>query len=337
MEDEQAFFSGLNLIEEAEDAGRHSKERNHINLDMWGSCTSKNVLKNMRKTACLKPIHVDLLRQVLDVCSTAGVAAFVYAGTALGVYREGGRMLPHDYDADLACLEYSDNQPPEGSLSKLANYCLESNIPFSGVDGQAPPTHEMDSEVTPPCIRVCLANSLESDRSWLFFDDDEIKERPFNGCGSKTAKFYFTDVGLSEAAKRLKTKLKPAQITALQYDSSNIHVDLFTLSPHPDWPNEMLRVNWHRNGMYNSLAKPFHHKNFFPLQRLTFEGLLILAPADLKGYLTAEYGYLGRDAMYDRERQCYVKIPAELRAKLPEAYSCYVSTKGDGESVAKEM
>ncbi|VDN10085.1 unnamed protein product [Dibothriocephalus latus] len=269
MEDNDWPF--FDLAQEQKNVSNSPQE---VSLNMWGSCTPKTFMKTIRRTACLKPLHVALLREVLSTCENAGLPVFAYAGTALGLYREGGEMLSHDYDSDLAVLEYQDAKM--GSLSKLANFCLSSNIQVSGIEG---------FDESPVSLR----------------QNDDIPK---------------ISHGLLSCAESLP-RIKPVQLRELVQDLSNIHVDLFTLSPHPSSPVQHLRVNWHLGNGYNSSAKLFARDAFFPLKSMVYEDLPILAPANLEAYLTVEYGYLGRDAMYDRETQRYVKISDDVFRQLP--------------------
>lgn len=292
-------------------------------FDMWGSCTPRNIQKKIRRTNCLKPLYRDLLQQMVSLCRRAGVDVFVYAGTALGVYRERGRMVAFDYDADFATLEYAGDDGTN-SLSKLANFAL--------LDESVLVTHirSLKTQTRPDAtMQIDFSNSL-GPTDWMHADSHGVvRERLYSGDGSKRAKFKFTHKGLRRAAEKTGGRLKSAQVEELVNDLGNIHIDLFTLSPHPQSPENHLRVNWHKAGLYDSSSKMFLRKHVFPLQKATFEGVEVLAPADLYGYLTSEYGYLGRDAMYDAKTQCYVKIPPELRDKLPKAFQNYISAASD--------
>ncbi|KAM7539854.1 hypothetical protein Aperf_G00000037040 [Anoplocephala perfoliata] len=316
MDDREPLHALGNLFDEKA-AAREGKP--YVAFDMWGNCTPRNMSKKMRRTACLKPLYRELLRQFVDICTTAGIEAFVYGGTALGVYREGGRMIAFDYDVDFAVFEYSSDG--EGSLSRLANSCLREEglrvkvVNISGLH------HNPPLEAT---VCVDFLNTLEASSPWLTMNTEGlVVEQPFTGAGAKRAKFYFTPHGLQEAAEI--GHLKPTVFNELSKDLTVIHVDLFTLSPHPDSPNNYLRVNWHKEGLYNSLSKKFSRQNFLPLQRVIFEEVEVLAPANLEGYLKEEYGYLGRDAMYDSTQQCYIKIPEAFRDSLPSHCQKYIN------------
>lgn len=315
---EEELFQPLQELFDEEQAARTAKT--HISFDMWGSCTPRNICKKIRRTACLKPFHRELLRQFLVICMGAGVEVFVYGGTALGVFREGGRMIAFDYDTDFATLECPQSElSSEGNLSRLANFCLrdQSGVRVVNVEGLR---YELPSDAT---IQVDFQNSFSS-TFWLFMSPEgRVCERPYTGSGSKRAKFYFTSHGLREAAQKVG-QVKSSVVEQLNNNLTDIHVDLFTLSPHPDSPQRHLRVNWHKGGVYDSLNKKFSCKFFFPLKKVTFEGLEVLAPSNLEGYLTEEYGYLGRDAMYDSTRQHYIKIPEHLRDTLPHNYKKYL-------------
>lgn len=316
--DETEILPVLDSLFDEEKASREGKL--HISFDMWGNCTPRNITKKIRRTNCLKPLHRELLRQFVEICTAAGIKAFVYGGTALGVYREGGKMIAFDYDADFATYEYPPEHP-EGVLSHLANFCLQEDrhAKVVNIDGVS------QSSTAEATVCVDFLNVFQP--TFPFFsvnDEGKVVEKPFDGGGAKRAKFYFTAYGLQEAAKKVGS-VKPSVLNELNKDLKDIHIDLFTLSPHPDGPEEFLRVNWHRGGLYNALRKKFSRQHFVPLQKVLFEGVEVLAPANLEGYLKEEYGYLGRDAMYDCSTQLYVKIPEEFREKLPENYHKYIN------------
>ncbi|VDN96831.1 unnamed protein product [Rodentolepis nana] len=316
--DDTEILPTLDSLFDEQAAAREGKP--HISCDMWGSCTPRNISKKIRRTACLKPLHRELLRQFVNICTNAGIEAFVYGGTALGVYREGGRMIAFDYDADFATFEYSSDGEV-GSLSCLANFCLSegSNAKVINIEGLM---HNPPADAT---VYVDFQNVFEPSAPWFSLNTEgKVIEKVFNGVGAKRAKFYFTHHGLQEAAKRIG-QVKASVLNEVSKDLTDIHIDLFTLSPHPDSPDENLRVNWHRGGLYNSLNKMFSTRHFLPLQKVIFEGVEVFAPANLEGYLKEEYGYLGRDAMYDCSTQCYVKIPEEFRESLPPNYKKYIN------------
>ena len=100
------------------------------------------------------------------------------------------------------------------------------------------------------------------------------------------------------------------------FDIGLAHVDVFTLSEHPDDPKRFC-VNWNLPGVYDYKKKAFPKSIFFPIKTYSFEGLEVTGMNDLKAYLEIEYGYLGRGAMYDCKTQLYVKIPNNLLTQLP--------------------
>ena len=316
--DDDIFLSLSQLF--AEDWANRSKKVT-VSLDMWGFCTPQNINKKIRRTAYLRPLHRELLRQFVQICLDADVEAFIYGGTALGAFREDGHMIPFDYDNDFATLEYSQkNELSEGTLSRLANFCLHEPS-LAGLFDIQGLNYEAPSEAI---IQVDFRDPFFS-TPWLFLNNEGfISERIFSGVGGKRAKFYFTPNGLREAVRKVG-QVKFGKFEELNRSITDIHIDLFTLSPHPDSPQDHLRVNWHRGSVYDSLNKKFSVNHFFPLQKVTFEGVQVLAPSNLEGYLTEEYGYLGRDAMYDSAKQCYIKIPEYLRDKLPAYYKKYIS------------
>nr|VZI50352.1 unnamed protein product [Spirometra erinaceieuropaei] len=205
-----------------------------------------------------------------------------------------------------------------GSLSKLANFCLSSNIEVSGIEGFDGASVLLRKDNDVPKIAVSFRNALGCEK-WLYVEKTDscaIHERSYTGVGAKSAKFTFTEHGLRSVAKKYP-RIRPSQLCELVHDPSGVHVDLFTLSPHPSSPVQHLRVNWHFGNGYNSCAKLFERNAFFPLKSMVYEDLPILAPANLEEYLTVEYGYLGRDAMYDRETQRYVKISEAAFRQFP--------------------
>lgn len=45
------------------------------------------------------------MKLVADYFNRVNVSYFIYGGTALAVYREGGKIIKHDGDIDVAILE----------------------------------------------------------------------------------------------------------------------------------------------------------------------------------------------------------------------------------------
>ncbi|CAH8527204.1 unnamed protein product [Dicrocoelium dendriticum] len=250
-------------------------------LDMWGTCTQRNLRK----------------LRVLELCESANVDAFVYGGTALAVYRECGKMIEHDTDIDLATLEYDSKGV--GSFTKLLYTCENEGILCHGVHPDYSTSWIEESK-----LRLDFASSITGS-SWFGRSGDRFTEIPYSGQDCKRIKFFLTECGLRSACDELR--LKSSLFHKVLSDPSVLHVDLFTLSDHPLYSGSHLRVNWNIPGVYDCVRKRFPVHCIFPTQSAAFEGVSVKAPADLELYLTIEYGYLGRDAVYDYARQEYIK------------------------------
>lgn len=202
---------------------------------------------------------------------------FIYGGTALSVYREGGRMIKHDGDIDIAILESDFSNAVHG---------IDSFCAFK--EGDVLMSHECSHRK----------------RGWF---DADGKEIPFSGAvGGKRLKFF--------ASRKL---FKQFGFQADEsFDLDLAHLDVFTLSQHPDDSN-CYCVNWNFPGSYDYRRKAFPKSIFSPLKTYNFEGVEVYGMNDLRTYLEIEYGYLGRGAMYDCKTQLYVKIPENLFKQLP--------------------
>ncbi|PAA82694.1 hypothetical protein BOX15_Mlig032626g1 [Macrostomum lignano] len=163
-----------------------------------------------------------------------------------------------------------------------------------------------------------------SGKPW--FESGSTVEIPYAGRGCKRVKFSLTEAGWAAVGLNCGPKRFP-------FDPCLVHLDVFTVSPHPLDPNGSLRVNWSVPGIYDCMDKRFPADCLFPAVPCTFESVPTFAPRDLLAYLTVEYGYLGRDAMYDSSTGLYVKIPPELRTQIPGAAARWADSAGaDAES-----
>lgn len=261
---------GLDVIFQEEESAEH------LSLDMWGSCRADNFQQKLKENESFKPLRVHLMKLVADYFNRVNVSYFIYGGTALAVYREGGKIIKHDGDIDVAILE-TDFSNVVRNIDKF------------------PALKDNDVLMSDEC-------SLRK-RGWF---DGGGKEIPFCGVGGKRIQFI--------ATRKLFRQF--GFETDEHFDKGLAHVDVFTLSEHPDDP-KCFCVNWNLPGVYDYKKKAFPKSIFFPIKTYSFEGLEVTGMNDLKAYLEIEYGYLGRGAMYDCKTQLYVKIPNNLLAQLP--------------------
>ncbi|OON14407.1 Creatinase, partial [Opisthorchis viverrini] len=308
MESEDNAFLQV-LFDETNKCGPGDDVPPSISFDMWGTCSIRNFRRQLRMNRSLKSLRVHLLTLVLRFCKVAGVEPFVYGGTALGVYREDGKMIERDSDIDLAAIEYDSTS--RGTFTRLLRACLDNGTEYSGIYN----ANDVDFRDSVSPIRLDFSSGTTMKR-WLSVDDNgEIKEARYNGSDCKRVKFFFSLQGLEEASRLLgKNKRIVRNVSS---DPSLVHVDLFTLSIHPDYPNTHFRVNWNIPGVYNCSEKPFPISAILPCRPCTFEGIPLQAPADLKVYLEIEYGYLGRDAIYDSASRMFVPVSPNHRRFIP--------------------
>ena len=248
-----------------------------ISFDMWNGCTVKNFRAKLGQNKTFKPVLVYLLKQVTEYLSQINVHYLVCGGTALSVYREGGKFIHRDEDVDIAIFE-SDFSTVLQNLSSFTSM-QDGNISMSD---------------------TCPVKGT----SWFDNDGNEI---PYNGCGGKRLKFAGT--------KKLWDKfgIRPD----IRFDQTLAHLDVFTLGQHPDDPS-CFCYNWNIPESYDFRKKRFPKTCVLPLKTYNFEGLNVQGPSDLKTFLEVEYGYLGRDAMFDFASQLYVKIPESVFEELPK-------------------
>lgn len=251
--------------------------QNAISFDMWNGCTVKTFKSKLGQNKAFKPICVYVLKQVTEYLSRINVQYLVCGGTALSVYRERGKMIPHDGDVDIVIFESDFSKVLQNILSFTS--LQENNIDLS---------------------ETCPVTGTH----WFDKDGSEI---PFTGCGGKRLKFF--------ATKKLWDKfgIRPD----LRFDSSMAHLDVFTFGKHPDDPS-CFCYNWNIPGSYDFKRKRFPKTCVLPLKSYNFEGLNVQGPKDLETFLKVEYGYLGRDAMFDFASQLYVKIPDSVYKELPK-------------------
>ena len=248
-----------------------------VSFDMWNGCTLGNFRTKLGQNKTFKPLCIYLLKEVTEYLSRMNIQYFVCGGTALSVYREGGKMIRHDGDVDIAIFE-SDFFKVVQNLSSLpaihSGYIsLSDKCPLNGT-------------------------------SWFDEDGSEI---PYSGCGGKRLKCC--------ATRKLWDKFGIKR--DLLFDSSLAHLDVFTFGQHPDDPN-CFCYNWNIPGKYDFRRKRFPKSCVLPLKTYKFEGVCVQGPNCLETFLEIEYGYLGRDAMFDSDSQLYVKIPESIYQKMPK-------------------
>ena len=139
--------------------------------------------------------------------------------------------------------------------------------------------------------------------SWFNEDGSEIL---YSGHGGKRLKFFATRKLWNDFGIR----------SDLGFDPSLAHLDVFTFGQHPDDPN-CFCYNWNIPRLYDFHRKRFPKSCVLPLKTYKFEGISVQGPHSLKTFLEVEYGYLGRDAMFDFASQLYVKIPEQVYDSLP--------------------
>ena len=248
-----------------------------LSFDMWGSCRADNFQTKLQENQSLKPLRVHLLKLVTAYFNKMNIKYFIYGGTALSVYREGGRMIKHDGDIDIAILE-----------SDFSNAVCGIDSFFALKEGDVLMSHECS----------------HGKRGWFDADGNEIS---FSGeVGGKRLKFF--------ASRKLFKQFGFETDESFCLDL--VHLDVFTLSQHPD-DSSCYCVNWNIPGSYDYRRKAFPKSIFSPLKTYNFEGVEVCGMNDLKTYLEIEYGYLGRGVMYDCKTQLYVKIPENLFKQLP--------------------
>lgn len=246
-----------------------------ISFDMWNGCTLGNFRTKLGQNKTFKPLCIYVLKEVTEFLSRMKIQYFVCGGTALAVYREGGKMICHDGDVDIAIFEsdFSSVVQNISSLPAIHNgyISLSDKCPFNGT-------------------------------SWFDEDGSEIS---YNGCGGKRLKFFATRKLWVEFGVR----------GDLLFDSSLAHLDVFTFGQHPDDPT-CFCYNWNICGKYDFRRKRFPKSCVLPLKTYKFEGVCVQGPSCLETFLEVEYGYLGRDAMFDSDSQLYVKIPESIYKQM---------------------
>ena len=250
---------------------------NSISFDMWNGCTLSNFTSRLGQNKLFKPVCVFVLKQVTDYLNRINVQYFVCGGTALSVYREGGKMICHDNDVDIAIFERDFSSV----LQNLSSF-----------------TSMQDGFIY--VSDKCPLNGT----SWF---DEGGSEISYNGCGGKRLKFCATRKLWDQFGIR----------SDLLFDPSLAHLDVFTFAPHPD-DHSCFCYNWNIPGSYDYRRKRFPKTCVLPLKTYNFEGICVQGPNCLKTFLEVEYGYLGRDAMFDFSSQLYVKIPQSVYEKLPK-------------------
>lgn len=264
-----------------------------ISFDMWSGCTPGNFRTRLGQNRAFKPICIYVLKEVTEFLSRINIQYLVCGGTALSVYREGGKMIRHDGDVDIAIFE-ADFSSVMRNLSSF--------------------TSKHDGYIS--LSDKCPVNGT----SWFKDDGSEIL---YSGRGGKRLKFYATRKLWDEFGVR----------TDLGFDPTLAHLDVFTFGQHPDDPT-CFCYNWNIPGRYDFRRKRFPKSCVLPLKTYKFEGVSVQGPNCLETFLDVEYGYLGRDAMFDFASQLYVKIPEPVYENLPKKIK-KVLANNNGMNVAR--
>ena len=168
-----------------------------ISFDMWNCCNVKNFKSKLGQNKTFKPVCVYILQQVTEYLSRINVPYSVWGGTALSVFREGGKMIRHDGDVDIAIFETD--------FSKV----LQNLSSFT-------PIQDGSISISDTCP--------VKGTGWFYEDGNEI---PFSGCGGKRFKFLGTKKLWEEIGIR----------PDIRFDPGMAHLDVFTLGQHPDDPD----------------------------------------------------------------------------------------------------
>jgi hypothetical protein len=192
-----------------DDAPVRASNKPELSFDMWDSCTPENFRKQLKRSKFYKPRLVALLRLVSEFLDRIGVPHFAYAGTALAVLRENGKMIAHDSDIDLA-IEESD-------FKKV--YTARDELPDE---------------------LVCDSRCPESGNSW--WDETAQSDVSFAsvGHGGKRFKFFYTREGERTCActcarcvlTRSEAWASQPSLAKHPYDPGSLHVCAGTLYLH---------------------------------------------------------------------------------------------------------
>jgi len=264
-----------------------------LSFDMWDTTHVRNIKKVVRKSRRLLALRVELLRRVVGFLERlADVNWCVYGGTALSVLRENGRFIAHDYDTDLA-LDEAHFARVWHALSQLTEddeflaprlVYWHAGCPFNRVPWMVP---QADGSVKETVFQLTARSQVKSFKFYLTRDAWQLLDPDFNG--------------------KVPT-----------FDRGDVHLDLFTMGQHPTRPDHLI-CNFAANSSYDPLRHIWPRAVFWPAAvGASFENVSVCTPRDLEAYLRGEYGYLGRDAIYHRPSQLYVKIPKQLYDDLPQ-------------------
>ena len=281
--DNEDIFNLTDIFEQNQNDEKTKVER--VSLDMWGEKSFTSHKHSMAVNKFLKPFRTSLFKIIIETLYSNQIDIMVYAGTALAVWRDGGNMIPHDHDIDLAISE-SDFIKVLKSLNERIDIFTDTTCPFTN-------------------------------NKWI--NDDCSDQVLYNQAGVKRIKVYFNELYLRKMSER-DGKFKKL---LNNYDRTKLFVDIFTFQKKVD--TNFFRVTWNIRGVYDNDKKCFPEDTIFPLKEYKFEGISVLGPNNIENYLSIEYGYLGKDARYDCDTQLYVKLSEQEIKILPRNIKSYMT------------
>ena len=238
-------------------------------LDWKGSVTEQTKQALIDVNTMLKPYRVKCFKVTVNFLETLGVPYFVTDGTLLAIYRDGGKMIPHDNDTDLAIREEHMFKVWQNRTLLPEPYALLTSD--TGVEW----CDENGAKAFDPTLK-------KGAKKFVVYDTRDYSKflEPLGQYSSNVAKIISDD---------------PRQVCT----------DMFTFRTATDDPN-FIQNNWARA---NQGIEDIRYEvgKIFPCKRYTFEGVECWGPSEPEHYLTKTYGYLGRDACFNTDTKKYIK------------------------------
>ena len=90
-------------------------------------------------------------------------------------------------------------------------------------------------------------------------------------------------------------------------DAGDIEATACDIYLYTDFPNDKdsLRFEYHK---FDMEKVKYSKSNLLPLQKINFENVIVNCPNNPLQHLKSMYGYIGKDAKYDKKTNLYVKL-----------------------------
>jgi lipopolysaccharide cholinephosphotransferase len=237
--------------------------------------------------------EINILKEIIKVCSENSIEYFIVGGTALGAVRHAG-FIPWDDDIDIGMtrdnynkfLEVAQNQLDSEFFLQTVHTDYDSPFHFAKVRKKGTKFIEYY------CRNLNINQGIFVD----IFPYDNIPDNPYLKKMQYIKTAILSNLFVSKSVKELSI-----EVDSKSDYMKNItrHCLYYALKPiSKDLLYKMLDKEIQKYNSTDTSSKCYvktpalliKNEFLFPLKDIAFEGMLVCAPNDCHSYLTAQYG-----------------------------------------------